>query len=435
MKVLVFCDQKTPRVEYAFGLLFKELLGCGVIFTTDRKAFMDYEAPRLWYSAQEAEVPCKITPAGLLSQRGIDTTEPEVVQYQEVSCLYPVLDGDLPYDPFSAAFYLVTRYEEYLPFRPDSHGRFPASESFASRKQFLHIPVVNHYAVHIKTILQQCFVDFFTGEPKYRFTLTIDIDAAWAIRHKGLVRMLGGVFNDLRRGSISDLKRRFRVLSGKENDPFDTFNILFTYQRRMALDLKCFILLGDYSRYDKNIRWNNIHFQDLIRRIGDYAELGIHPSWESFNDNDRLAEEIHRLSSIIRRPVMRSRQHFLRLSMPVTYRSLLANGIREDYTMGYADDYGFRAGICTPYFFYDLEKEQITPLRIFPFAFMDGTLHDYLKKTPDEAIKVIDELLEEVKKVNGHFIGLWHNESLSEAQRWKGWKAVCDHMINNGKAK
>jgi hypothetical protein len=45
--------------------------------------------------------------------------------------------GDLPFDPLAATFYLVSRYEEYLPFIPDEHGRFPAKQSFAFSNGFL----------------------------------------------------------------------------------------------------------------------------------------------------------------------------------------------------------------------------------------------------------------------------------------------------------
>ena len=34
-------------------------------------------------------------------------------------------DSDIPFDVFAASFFLVSRYEEYLEFQPDAHGRFP----------------------------------------------------------------------------------------------------------------------------------------------------------------------------------------------------------------------------------------------------------------------------------------------------------------------
>ena len=97
--------------------------------------------------------------------------------------------------------------------------------------------------------------------------------------------------------------------------------------------------------------------------------------------------------------------------------------------MGYADVPGFRAGLCTPFKFYDIDKEQKTNLTIHPFAVMDATLKYYLKISPDQAMEHISPLIKEVKKWNGTFISLWHNESLSNNKIWKGWKTVYEKMV------
>ena len=97
--------------------------------------------------------------------------------------------------------------------------------------------------------------------------------------------------------------------------------------------------------------------------------------------------------------------------------------------MGYASTVGFRASTCTPFYFYDLDFEIQTPLKVFPFALMDTTLNDYMKLTPKQSLGRIRDLKNEVKAVNGTFITLFHNESLSDYDRWKGWKRLYDSMI------
>ena len=431
--VIIFCDQKTARIEYTFGLVFRELLGVNYVITTDNEEYRNAQGPKIWYSTAPCPEGICFVPAGLLSSRGINSLEPECITYDELVCLFPVKGkSELPYDPFSATFYMVSRYEEYLPFRPDAHGRFTAKDSFASKNGFLHKPMVNYWAKHVGDLLNVNYPDFLVPGTRYSFTLSVDIDAAWAFRHKGLLRTVGGLGKALTKLDFKEISRRQRVLEGKQKDPFDTFNLLFNYQRRQALDMICFILLGDYGPYDKNISWQNYHFQDLIKRIGDYATLGIHPSYQSSSQPDLIKQEMERLQKITRKPVVKSRQHYLRLQFPTTYRALIALGIEDDYSMGFADDYGFRAGICSPYYFYDLELEQMSRLRIFPFAFMDGTLKDYLKLSPAEADEIIQQLIIEVRKANGTFISLWHNESLSNEDRWVGWKEVCDKMIEIG---
>ena len=85
--------------------------------------------------------------------------------------------------------------------------------------------------------------------------------------------------------------------------------------------------------------------------------------------------------------------------------------------------------ICTQYDVNDLDFEIQTPLKIFPFALMDTTLNDYMKLTPRQSLGKIRDLKNEVKAVNGTFITLFHNESLSDYLRWKGWKKLYDSMI------
>ncbi|MBK5284216.1 MAG: hypothetical protein JJE25_02345, partial [Bacteroidia bacterium] len=98
-------------------------------------------------------------------------------------------------------------------------------------------------------------------------------------------------------------------------------------------------------------------------------------------------------------------------------------------TMGYAQITGFRAGTCTAFRFYDLDREETTQLLIHPFAVMDATLKYYMKMSPEESLPHIRQLIDEVKKVDGTFISLWHNESLSDYKQWTGWKNVFEEMV------
>jgi hypothetical protein len=190
-----------------------------------------------------------------------------------------------------------------------------------------------------------------------------------------------------------------------------------------------FILLADYGPNDKNIPYNNRHFQNLIRYLGDYADIGIHPSYASSLEPSLMVMETARLSKILKLEIERSRQHFLKLSLPETYRNLINNDINYDYTMGYAEVPGFRASICTPFPFFDLDQDLATNLVINPFAVMDGTLKDYMQLTPAQATQTINELIYEVKKVGGTFIPLWHNSTLNDQDNWKGWLDVYIKMV------
>jgi hypothetical protein len=190
-----------------------------------------------------------------------------------------------------------------------------------------------------------------------------------------------------------------------------------------------FILLGDYAVNDKNISHTNTHLHQLVKSLSDIGKVGIHPSFQSNFEEGKIEKEMKRLENIIRMPVRCSRQHFLMLSFPGTYQRLENAGIKEDFSMGYADHTGFRSGTCSPFFFFDLSKNQKTPLRIYPFSVMDATLKYYMNLSPEESISHIETLLKRVKQVGGTFISLWHNETLSEYLQWKGWKKVYLRML------
>src|SRR5205814_2896242 len=114
---------------------------------------------------------------------------------------------------------------------------------------------------------------------------------------------------------------------------------------------------------DKNTPVESKKLQSLIKNLGDYAEVGIHPSYGSNSKEGQLKKEIDRLSKILHKDVHKGRQHFLKLSLPETYRNLIELDITEDYTMGYAFQPGFRASICMPFNFYDLDNEIETKLK------------------------------------------------------------------------
>src|SRR5690606_18228733 len=186
--------------------------------------------------------------------------------------------------------------------------------------------------------------------------------------------------------------------------------------------------MGNKHQLDNPIHFNKKPVEKLISEL-EPESLGLHPSFQSNLDSSEISKEKQALESIVGKVIKKSRQHYLMLNLPVTYRNLLDNGIEEDYTMVFADEPGFRAGTCTPFFWYDLSREKITDLKVYPRAIMDQTLKRYQKLNTKLAKKEIFELIQSVKKVNGTFISLWHNESVSDFGQWKGWKNVYIEML------
>ncbi|HOM91514.1 MAG TPA: polysaccharide deacetylase family protein, partial [Bacteroidia bacterium] len=264
---------------------------------------------------------------------------------------------------------------------------------------------------------------------KYKYVSTIDIDNAYAYLEKGLMRTIGAYGRSLVNFDLPQIVERSKVLMRLMHDPYHTYELMHDLHKRYKINVIYFFLLGEYGENDKNVSVDNRNFQSLIQSLADYADAGIHPSYGSNIKDGRLQKEVQLLTKILKREVTKSRQHFLKIRLPDTYRKLISVDIKEDFTMGYAGNIGFRAGICSSFYFYDLDQEVQTPLLIHPFAVMDATFRYYLKVNPEQVIDLIKPLIEEVKAVNGTFISLWHNESLSENHIWKGYRDIYEELL------
>lgn len=190
-----------------------------------------------------------------------------------------------------------------------------------------------------------------------------------------------------------------------------------------------FWLMADYDEFDKNNPVNNPAFQAKIREISSWAEFGIHPSYASNSNLNKLKIEIERLSKVLGKPIEKSRQHYLKLKFPETYKNLLANVIKEDHTMAYADETGFRAGTCTPFYWFDLEANQATDLKVVPFCAMDVSMLNYLKWSKEESIQELIRLKKEIQKVNGQMVLLFHNSNFHG--QWEGWEEVMNSVFTD----
>ncbi len=429
--LLIYTYKSTPRLAYIIKLFIGNLIGAEFRLTHNEEEFSRYTGPKLSYSDKQSGNELFIFASRLLFEKGIEDQQINVFEWQGV----PVFFGthpkyEIPFDPLAAAFYLVCRYEEYLPHIKDQHLRFSPHQSLAYQRGFLDKPLVNIWALKIRTMLQQRFPQLTFKDHQYRFISTIDVDSAYAYKEKGMTRQFGAFMLNLFELNLKKMLERFRVLAGLEKDPYDTYDYLLGLKKKYNLKQIYFFLVGNYGEYDKNVSIDSsMRFQSLIKSIADYAEVAVHPSYASNDNPEQLRKEIRRLSKVLKREVVKSRQHYLKVIFPTTYRNLIEYDIKEDYSMGYASEIGFRASICTPFLFYDLDLDTETKLTLYPFMLMDNTLKDYMKLSPDESIERSLKLIDEVKQVNGTFITLWHNHSVNNKDEWEGWQKVYQQII------
>ncbi len=429
--ITIYSHKQSKRLQYVLKLIFTDLIGTDFVLTTNKEDYLKAIGAKLQYTYNPIDDHLFLYADKLLFETHIQHQEIKTIQYNNTPCIFPtyVEESMLPFDIFSAAFYLVSRYEEYLPQKRDQHNRFRAEESVSHQEKFLHLPVINIWAKEFLYLIKEAYPDFKTKAKKYKFTPSYDIDIAWAYKNKGITRNIGGALRALLRFDFKEIKERYLVLFRHKRDPYDTYHLQRKYRNKYQLKPLYFILFGGLGPFDKNISPLNLKFQDFIKDIRDHALVGIHPSYESNNNTKTLKKEIKDLSETIHVDITRSRQHYLKLSLPQTYRNLLNLGIKHDYTMGYAGQVGFRAGMASSFYFYDLDLETETKLRVHPFAIMDGTLRDYLNVDTTTAKQIISEIIKQVKDVDGHMISLWHNESLSNVRKWEGWVDVYTHLL------
>lgn len=432
-KLLIFAPEITARIEYTFGFIFQTILGTDLIFSSNPEEFQQSELPKINYSPTSLSSGLFLKAHSLLFGKNISAQEIEIVEYQQLQLFFPTSgDSFLPFDPFATTFYLISRYEEYLGETTDEHERFTDSENILVRLGMGKKPVVDQMAYWIAEKISQQFPAFKIQKRTFKLITTIDIDNAWAFKNKNLLISLGGIAKAVFNRHWDELKLRTVVLLGLRSDPYDTYKyILETYQSKLD-HLMFFFLVGDRNQFDKNISYKKKPFRKLIASLASVCKVGIHPSYAS-NDKPWLFEkEKERLEKIIHQPVTQSRQHYLKLKFPKTYQNLLKSGITDDYTMGFASLAGFRSGTCTPFPFFDLSRNKSTELIIHPFQAMDVTLKNYMHLKPQEAWNLIEELMLEVKKVNGTFISLWHNESLKDSGQWLEWCKVFEQILEKG---
>lgn len=431
--LLIYTPRITNRLGYTIKIVFNTILRVEYTITTDQALFIKHDGPKLQYCEQRFCDAPYIKCSHLLFETIIDEQPTNYFSDKGSAALFPVYgrDLDLTFDLFASVFYIISRYEEYLPHREDKHGRFLAQDSIAYQNGFLDKAIIDRWSLIAAELIKKYYPEFTVPHRNYRFVQTVDIDAAYCYLNKGFFRTLTGLFRDIfHLHDFVEAKCRMRTIFKKEKDPYDTFDYILNLKMKYkGTYLIFFTLLADYGIHDKSISYHNNDFRMLLQHLGDYAKMGIHPSYHSIEEPHKLEIEANRLSEILHRTIVRNRFHFLRFRLPQSYNNLIQNNILHDYSMGYAETPGFRAGTTTPYPFYDVENDQETALTIHPFVLMDTTLKNYLTLTPAEAMKSIQSHVDECREIGSDFNCIWHNQNLCEKFGWENWNTVYEFMM------
>lgn len=423
--IKVYTNHPGPRLDYTLKVILGDILGLNFEVVTDKRRIGN--TPVINYSSDTIAGSFRIEPSGLLEETSVEAAVPVAELWNDIPVLYAnECDGGLPFDVLAASFWMLSRYEEYQPFTPDRHRRFPAEASLAFRSGFLQQPVVEMWAARFSLELIRHFPFIAFKRNEFSYEITFDIDQAFAYRGKGLLRGAAGFVSDVVKGSGME---RFRSVSGTEKDPYDVYEYILGRLEESGIKAVFFFPFGSLSEFDRNNPYDTRVYRDLVRAISGRYSTGIHFSYSSGKEHGLMNKEVERFMRVAGfRPDI-SRQHYLLFPLPSVCRALEANGIHTDYTLGYASRPGFRAGISRPFRFYDLTAERETDLTLTPFALMDVTLKDYLHYDTARAMEVAGEIITQVRATGGRFATVWHNSSLTEREGWEGWRSVFEHIL------
>ena len=425
--LLMYSLSTGPRLQYIVNFFGQELFDRPIMITNNRVEYMMYNGPKINYSDEELTGnDFLVVPVPLLFERG--------VKQQPITCFdagfhkaFFESGGIMGFDIFAASFYLLSRYEEYLPHEKDAYGRFPHTASLAFKEGFLLQPLINLWLHEFRLSLAARFPSLKFRGAEFANLVTYDIDIAYSYLSKGLWRNIGGSLRSMLRGQWRQLAERWKVLAGVKKDPFDCYEWLD------ALQLYCrakpyffFLVAKNTSRYDKNVSTASKRFRQLVEYYASTFHVGLHPSWQSGDDRALLKEELEWLEVVADKKVCASRQHYIRLNLPGTYRELIDAGISKDFSMGYGSINGFRASVASSFAWYDLEREEATPLTIYPFCFMDANSLYEEKHTPQQAYEELMTIYNYVKKVNGMLITIWHNHMLTHDKQLMQWSGMFE---------
>ncbi|GHC49200.1 DUF7033 domain-containing protein [Ulvibacter litoralis] len=425
--LLIYTQKITPRITYAFRHICTRILGIEIGFTSVIEELISHSGPKLSYGKQAMGNELFLQSEGLLTQQGFESIDITVKDWEDTKCFFSTSGHcALPFDIFAASFYLMSRYEEYLPHVKDEIGRYPVTESLAYQEGFLKQPVVDVWAYKFKEVLHTAFPDLEFPLKKTKVHTIVEASQPFAYIQRGFLRTLLGYASDVSKLKFRAVIERTRVIMRLRKDPYHSFKWIVNKSKKSKSKLTVFFLLGDSLTFKESMNTHRLAFKMLVKYVADYNETGLIFSFEALKEYEILKKEKKRMEEITNRSVLSTMNARFLVSLPEIYRNLVELEVAKDYTMVYENEVGFRAGTCTPFLFYDLDSEIKTPLIIQPLAM---TTTAFEKKYESDIKKTIANVFRSVEKVNGTFTMLFTNRDFSSSEKNKIWRSIFSEKL------
>jgi hypothetical protein len=390
--------EREPEWRYILGVVLGEFLGLDWRLETESRRDV-----RIRLNGEPGDL---VLAGGLLASSDADwLTERSLPRAP-----FP-LPSLWPDDPFGTAFFLLTRYEELVVGTRDAHDRFPLSASVLGQGDLLDRPLVNELVERLWTGLERRWPRLERRPRTFRFLPSHDVD--WPYEPARSVRSAAA--DVLRRRDAGLAIRRLRG-----ENVLDTFDLIMEASERAGLR-SAFYFIAGHSRpgsvdgvYTLDEPW----IRGLLRRIaGRGHEIGLHPSYDTFRDPERLRRERDALVQAcgeegIDQQAWGGRQHYLRWENPTTWQAWDDAGLAYDSTVGFAERPGFRCGVCYEFPVFDLRRRTELRLRERPLVAMDASLLQYEGLDVDATFRRLQDLAATCRRYRGDFTLLWHNNRL-----------------------
>lgn len=415
--IYVYSNQSSIRLNYTCQFIFNHVLKCNYLICTSINEFENYSGPKINYSLnynnKSINIPVhnfleNVCPINNKLKIEIDNANEFILFKNEIK------NFDFNFDLFSAVFACISRYEEWINTKFDSHNRFEIESSLFYKNNYHLQPIVDEWIIHLKELIEKIFKCNLNTN-SFKQICTIDIDNLYAFKHKGFVRNIGGAVKDLFQLKINLIIQRISVCLNITKDPFDVYDELINHLNIFNIDVAFFYLLNTGNKFDRTLNPLNKAFKVNIKKISELALTGLHPSYFSSINNELLNNEVNLFKTLTEKEVKISRQHYLKFDIKLTPKLLQSKAIQADFTMGFASKAGFRAGTSYPFNYFDFKSNLPLTLLAVPFCAMDGAYTIYETTKQEEALNQLQQLKERVKKVGGLFITVFHERTFSMA--------------------
>ncbi len=431
--VVIYAAQYSPRLQYITSFIFTDLLNTPFQVTNDPEVFKASDAVKVYYDNNQTDLLNVIPGSNILFETTVTLQQVNIGKLDDFKTLFPTATNHanvFPFDIFAASFYLLSRYEEYLSNEKDKHGRYYYKQSLAFKEGFLQHPLINIWVRYFAVWLKEREPSFHYELSAFKFIPTYDVDIAYAYKGQGVVENLYHLSKSILTGKLVKAKQQLEVLKGNAGDPFDCFNDLTQLNKTYNLSGIFFLLtIFQGSKYDRNIAISKTITTQLFQELAASNVTGLHPSYQSGDTDKLLVKEKAMLEEIVQKPQANNRYHYLKFALPEGYKRLIDVGFSDDYSMGYGQVNGFRASTATPFFWYDLKKNEATILKVHPFCFMDSTSIFNLQQAPAVAFAELQVLYDSCKNVGGECVTIFHNHLMSYP--YQAWKTAYEKFLKD----